>query len=309
MQITLAPIAVAILSFNMLSGVILSTFPTLLRPRSRHFAVPVNRNNDIYVFGGGDTAAALDSEVYNPELGSRRVGSPARYDRSFSFALLLQDGRVLACDPCQLYSPRTNVWEPVSIRPAGIPPIQLGDGRIVRTGVVSSIPQGVDTFVYDPVSFTETRAGPLSDARNNSLAVVALRNGGAFIAGGHVAGLGGGRGVASAEMLDPLTLRWRRVAPMSRARPDARAVLLRDGRVLVVDRTDAEMYDSVIDRWTVMPTFAAPLGSAVDVLPNGQVLISGGGERDIARIDQVLFDPVRIRVRQGRSLRNQGEAR
>src|SRR5262249_16941633 len=93
----------------------------------------------------------------------------------------------------------------------------------------------------------------------------------------------------SAELYDPDSGRFRRVAPMTTARADATATLLDNGRLLVADggnpsatRT-AELFDPASGKWspTGSRTDSHPDGAAA-LLQDGRVLVAGyGNEGDV----------------------------
>src|SRR5262245_6073645 len=130
-----------------------------------------------------------------------------------------------------------------------------------------------------------TRAGDLSAARGSFVLVV--------LADGRVLAAGGAGGfdasgerppLASAELFDPATGRWRPTASLHAGRSRFAAALLDDGRVLVIGGSDAvgpiadcEIYDPASETWTA----AAPLGTPRHLhgaarLHDGSVLAVGG---------------------------------
>lgn len=111
---------------------------------------------------------------------------------------------------------------------------------------------------------------------------------------------GGWHALAYAETFDPWTGRWRTVAAPAVARSDHSAVLLRDGRVLVIGGNDgprwitrSELYDPRTDTWSS----AAPLPNGrtrftAVTLPDGRVLVAGGLEQPGPATDStLLYDP------------------
>jgi hypothetical protein len=106
--------------------------------------------------------------------------------------------------------------------------------------------------------------------------------------------------LAYAETFDPWTGRWRAVAAPAVARSDHSAVLLHDGRVLVIGGNDgprwirqSEVYDPRTDSWS--RAAALPNGrtrfTAV-TLPDGRVLVAGGLEQPGPATDRtLLYDP------------------
>ncbi len=94
----------------------------------------------------------------------------------------------------------------------------------------------------------------------------------------------------SAELYDPATGKFTSTGPMAVARHKHAAVLLSSGKVLVVGGSDnrdwhgeyssAEVYDPATNAFSAtgaMNTARFKLPDAVVLLPNGRVLIAGGG--------------------------------
>ncbi|MGN6672160.1 MAG: Kelch repeat-containing protein, partial [Thermomicrobiales bacterium] len=110
-----------------------------------------------------------------------------------------------------------------------------------------------------------------------------------LVVGGETSQDGAAHTLASAEIYDPGTNRWRMAAPPALGRSHHTATLLPNGQVLVVggDTTDAagtdaitptaELYDPASNSWTPAGALAVPRGDhTATMLPNGQVLITGG---------------------------------
>jgi len=124
-----------------------------------------------------------------------------------------------------------------------------------------------------------------------------LLDGRVLLAGGSVAAPTYVTG--SAELYNPATNSWSATGSLNQSRTFHRAVLLPDGRVLVMsgqsfganNLSSAELYDPVIMQWTYTASMSSPhfLSDPV-VLPNGKVLVAGG--RTIVETDNAeLYDP------------------
>ena len=96
----------------------------------------------------------------------------------------------------------------------------------------------------------------------------------------------------SAEIYDPKTNTWKRVADMNHSRRTAMMTKLNDGRVLVaggygVDSNgekraldSAEIYDPKTNKWTLVANMNESRWSTSGVtLPDGRVLVTGGGDK------------------------------
>ena len=106
--------------------------------------------------------------------------------------------------------------------------------------------------------------------------------------------------LAYAESFDPWTGRWHQISAPSMARSDHEAVVLRDGRVLVIGGNDgpkwvhqSEIYDPATDRWSLAASL--PVGRTrftAATLPDGRVLVAGGFAEPGAATDRTLiYDP------------------
>lgn len=110
---------------------------------------------------------------------------------------------------------------------------------------------------------------------------------------GRVLAVGGGQNfsgifdLATAELYDPRTRTWTSTAPMTDVRWGHTATLLPNGRVLVAGGqpdgggseswASAVIYDPDTGTWQPSaPMLVARTGHTATLLPNGQVLVSGG---------------------------------
>jgi N-acetylneuraminic acid mutarotase len=112
------------------------------------------------------------------------------------------------------------------------------------------------------------------------------------------------RFLASAQLLDPKTGKWKETGKMTTPREGHAAILLRDDRVLVVGGfgasvdgkfppilNSAELYDPATGAWMDAGTMKfAREGPSVTMKHDGKVLISGGWNHGSVSNDE-LFDP------------------
>jgi len=115
--------------------------------------------------------------------------------------------------------------------------------------------------------------------------------------------------VVTAEIYDPVTDAWASAAPMPASRSMHQAVLLSSGKVLIFaglanddtrlgysgwPTTTCFLYDPASDTWTTVGSLTtARLYSAAALLPNGKVLVVGGGDNEtlVGLASAELFDP------------------
>lgn len=156
--------------------------------------------------------------------------------------------------------------------------------------------------LFDPTSGTWKPTGSMSQERQNHT-VALLRDGKVLIAGGKNGNAGGKKSFASAEIYDPQTEKWAATGFMAQDRSQFTAVLLADGRVLVVGgaswpfgiaRDSAEIYDPKLGTWGPTGKMAASRWNHRAVLlPSRQVLVVGGcnsfGRKHLSSVE--LYTP------------------
>ena len=141
---------------------------------------------------------------------------------------------------------------------------------------------------YDAGTGTFTlSASKMMTARANHTATL-LPNGKVLIAGGmtaYIPRIRWGSCTNLAQLYDPATDTFSSAGAMAQAHCGHNAVLLPNGKVLIVGGSDAELYDSATNSWSSAGTMnASHAGSAV-LLNNGKVLLAG------ATTPAELYDP------------------
>lgn len=202
----------------------------------------------------------------------------------------------------------------------------LADGRVlVAGGVVSEQLRGATPVavaeIYDPATRQWTSVPPLVPPRANHSATL-LANGKVLVAGG-LTGLKAESGVTSVQttslvaLFDPRSNSWESTGALAVARFDHSATLLEGpacsrapamcGKVLVAGgdagapswETSAELYDVASGTWSATQSLLDDprSGHTATLLPNGTVLLAGGGPRFPAAPRQAIprsasvFDP------------------
>ena len=177
-----------------------------------------------------------------------------------------------------------------------VPAPAVGAAQGGTTGRASGPNQGVAA-----TAATWQPTGPLVVPQQYQAAAL-LRDGRVLLAGGAGREPGAAPGspsanaIAAAEGYDPATDRWTLAAPLGRARVFHTATTLADGTVLVVGGhgatsdlaeadtpATAERYDPATDRWAVLPgPHVGRVEHTATLLPDGRVLVVGGGGGDLA---------------------------
>jgi hypothetical protein len=172
---------------------------------------------------------------------------------------------------------------PMSIARSQHTATQLNSGRVLAVGGIISGGRTNSAELYNPAFGTWSTAASMTTTRSEHSAT-RLANGKVLVAGG-TKGTGAGTKLNSVELYDPDTNTWSPAAPMSVIRTGHSAVLLNNGKVLVVGGRNsggsldsAELYDPVADSWS------SPAGSmaakrylcSATLLNDGRVLVAGG---------------------------------
>jgi N-acetylneuraminic acid mutarotase len=222
----------------------------------------------------------------------------------------LADGRVLVvviATPtlqAKIYDPVAGRWTPASIdREAIMTP--LADGRVLVIGGSQWCSLGPE--LYDPKTDTSSPTASMI-APDFFVYTSTLLHSGKVLVTGLAYASSPGAPLTIAELYDPATNRWSRAASMHVVRKGPRAILLGDGRVLMVgganevgqdqpaSLTSAEIYDPVANSWSAAGEMKTNDGGryasyVLSPLGNGMALAAGGGEDGMPSPSAELFDP------------------
>lgn len=232
-------------------------------PRSGHTATPLS-NGKVLIAGGYNGIYLASAELYDPSTGTFTPAARMVTARSGHVAILLQNGRVL-----------------------------LAGG--VGTGWTFL----ANAEIYDPGTNTFTATGNMLAARESHTSTL-LADGKVLVAGGHRGRRAAMTIYSSAEIYDPTTARFSATGDMTRIRHKHDAVLLADGRVMIVGGADerdgrpaytsTEIYNPSRGTFAAAGNMNSPrykLQGTTILLNNSKVLVAGGADR------AEVFDPSR----------------
>jgi len=260
---------------------------SLITPRGYHTATLLPSGQVLIVGGSNDTSA----ELYDPSKGTFSLTGSMLAQQRWLTATWLTSGHVLVAGDAsaELYDPVIGAF-----RDAGPYAVaeriyatatSLADGRVLLVG--DEPPQ-----IYDPTNEHFSITGSLTAVGIFGLELYSatlLRNGKVLIAGGTNDEFPGGR-VDQAELYDPATGTFSATGELLAARDAHTAVLLWDGRVLIVggegtsdggffsgSLSSAELYDPATGSFIPAGNMSiARSGPQATLLKNGDVLITGG---------------------------------
>ncbi|MDQ3855129.1 MAG: kelch-like protein, partial [Chloroflexota bacterium] len=238
------------------------------------------------------------AELYDPELGRfSHTGSMAR--PRVGHAAVLVEGRVLVLGgwdlggvtaSAELYDPATGIFSgagSMRSRRGGFTATRLRDGTVLIAGGYDGGRYLSSAELYDPRTGRFVPTGRMVLPRTSHVAAL-LPDGRVLVAGGSTRE---GKVIASAEVYDPSTGKFSRTGNMTVARHKHGAARLPGGRILIVGGSDArdirgryasaEVYDPETGRFAAtgeMATARFKLPDALAALPDGDVLVAGGGE-------------------------------
>lgn len=246
-----------------------------------------------YGYGTGGVASAR-AELYDPDSGTFTITGEMTTGRVVPAATLLTNGKVLflggetprppylADITAELYDPATGVFTPtgtdIGAGPGGGFATLLSDGKVLVVGFYSGLAR-----LYDPDSGTFSPTGGPNELHSSA---ILLTNGKVLFTGG----IDDNGPDIHAELYDPGTGVFAPTGNMTTPRVDHSATLLADGTVLLAGSqrsegdgagrgfASAELYDPVTGTSSATGDMITPrFGQAAVLLPDGTVLIAGGG--------------------------------
>ena len=205
----------------------------------------------------------------------------------------------------ELYNPATGTWSAtgaMNVARSGQTATLLPDGQVlVAGGGCNGHGYGCDAGsfeatlssaeLYNPATGTWARTGSMKSGRQFFTATL-LKNGQVLAAGGfNNCDDDFCSDVTTADLYNPATGTWTQTGSMHGAREQHSATLLPDGDVLVAgglneggfccsqfEYSSAELYNPATGTWTPTASMAVKhAGQTATLLPNGWVLVAGGG--------------------------------
>ncbi len=267
------------------------TTPDLTFPRFGHKAFLLD-DGRIFVTDGLAHAATDDPN------GDISIVIPQTYD--FETALW-----VLESPPSELQRQLQGEW---TIDHSSV---KLSDGRILRLETRFDSLSGrvfeSETLAFDPAD-NSWMPLPSPSTQRQGPDMVLLDDGRVLVIGGFDIGASGSQFgpapfVGTTEIFNPETSEWQQAAAMEQPLFRQAAVLLSDGRVLVVggvslsdgkESARAEIYDPTTDTWTPTEDMATERGEPIAVLlSDGRVLVTGDKSLDFRAVTGKVetYDP------------------
>lgn len=202
----------------------------------------------VLLTGGRNTATDSTqwaAELFNPGTNSFTTTGNMLGDRNGHSSTLLPDGQVLisggirttspgsgiALSTAELYNPATEMFSStgnLNESRTGHEAVPLNDGTVLILGWV-----GLTAEIYNPSSGQFTPTGSMRIGHNAGTATL-LTDGRVLVAGGVTSGAAGNVTISSVDIYDPDAGRFDALPNMNAARQQHAAVLLSDGRVLVM---------------------------------------------------------------------------
>ena len=252
---------------------------------------------------GGEYSPYRTAELYDPNSGTFQSVAEMSIGRSGHTATLLKNGKVLIIGgwtgrydlrgSAEIYDPAANTFTPTGnlvVERAGNTATILGDGRVLIAGGEDRQENKIASAeIYDPSIGKFTATGSMAEARAAHTAT-ALKDGRVLIVGGSSGHYPSQNVYRSAEIFDPANGKFSSAGQLTVARHKHAAILLRSGKVLIVGGSDnrdwhgeyasAEIFDPSSKTFTAtgtMNTSRFKIPQAMALLPNGRVLVAGGG--------------------------------
>ena len=293
---------------------------SMTRARTCHSATLL-ADGRVLLIGGdmGHRPNESTAELYDPQTGLfTPAGTMRSEDLACHSAITLRDGRVLTLGGADSFSGHwAETWDPATgafTTVAGIPSDDIvAAGPLPAGRVLVLLPRGTKAELLDPVSGVYVETGSLAVGRDSE-SVTMLMDGRVLVAGGEPWLDGNDRASVGAwptalEVYDSATGAFAAAGTLAAGRAGHTAILLADGRVLMVGgysdldgrvASDLAVPLASAETWdpatgTTSPTGSmttARFGPTATLLADGRVLITGGvSDRGVAVASAEIWDP------------------
>lgn len=290
------------------------TINSIADMKSRRAAHTATRLLDgrVFIAGGfvGNERRLISTEIFDSATKTFTPAANMSTARASHTSTLLPNGKVLIAggfdgdylDTAEIFDPTTNRFTSagrlVTGRSDHVATL-LNDGKVLLAGGVGPGWTFLSTAeIYDPQTNKFTATGSMITERESHTATL-LKDGRVLITGGHKGRRANIVIYSSVEIFDPRSGRFSAQGNLTVKRHKHDAVLLNDGRVLVVGGSDerdgagayrnAEIFDPAKATFTAIGTeMNSPrykLQGTTILLLNGKVLIAGGAS------SAEIFDP------------------
>ena len=256
-----------------------------------------------------DNTVQDSAEIFDPATRKFSPAGQMSMARVCHSAVTLPNGKILivggtGLTTAELYDPATGTFAQTGNLNHGrdelITATLLKNGKVLVTGGLDSNGKMMSSAeLYDPATGTFSETGSMNETRTNHSATL-LPDGRVLILAGGIADFGNEPNIvrSTAELYDPATGKFTMTGGLATARYKHGAVLLPNGKVLIVGGSDtrqlgglitgAEMYDPATGRFS--PAGNLNFGrykveNTVFLLPSGKVLVAGGSDKT------ELYDP------------------
>lgn len=295
---------------NLVLDGVLSATQRMTAQRASHTATLLN-NGKVLVTGGfvGKENSLASAETFDPATNAFSSIGNMRVARSSHTATLLPSGKVLLAggfngdylDSAEIFDPTTGKFTltpKMTTARSGQVAVLLDNGKVLLAGGVGTGWTFLSSAeIYDPASNTFTATGAMTTARESHTATL-LKDGQVLITGGHQGRRSAIKIYSSSEIYNPANGTFTAAGNLTVKRHKHDAVLLADGRVLIVGGSDerdgagayrnAEIYNPINKTFTTIKNMNAArykLQGTTILLKSGKVLIAGGADR------AEVFDP------------------
>ena len=294
--------------YDLVSGVWSSAGSTI-EPRGEGHSATILADGRVLVIGSTESGL---SEIYDPSGGNWSSAGTMIKARTWASATLLEDGRVLVAggldatktgrkevESAEIFDPSTEEWTATG----NMEQVHSGQSVVLLDGKPLLIGKFL-AEIYDPASGTWSSAGKPERERSLGTTATVMADGKVIVTGGEFQ-RGGWTGVNSApisstEIYDPVANTWTISGHMIEGRQFHSAVLLKNGKVMVIGGMQMDIYDPTIVEDMKWPVAALMIEEryrqyTATLLNDGRVIVVGGmnqteaGNRGIATAE--IYDP------------------